>query len=547
MMESDRETLDILEHGRGAYRRRAWADAYASLSHADRMSPLGRDDLELLATAAYLTGRELDYRAILERVHHADVAANAPVRAARSAFWIGFSSMFSGDVALATGWLSRARRLLDSRECVEQGYLLLPEFERHLAEGNIEAAHRAASAAVEIGTRFFDADLIAAARHLQGRVLVLEREINAGLALLDEAMLAVIGGELSPIMTGLIYCSVIEVCQRVYAMSRAREWTSALSRWCEQQPELVAFTATCLVRRAEILRLQGEWPDAMMEVRRACERCEQVNRKPPAAALYQQGEIHRLRGEFEPAEEMYRAASSRGFEPQPGLAMMRLAQGRTDAAAAAIRRVLSGATETFQRTRLLPAYVEIMLAAGDIQEARSACRELEELASVIDTDAVRAMAAHGQGAVALAAGDAREAFASLRRAFELWDKVEAPHEAARARMLLGLAFTSLGDAEAGSLELAAARAVFEQLGAAPDLARLEAAEKRTPAKRHPELTPRELQVLRLIAAGKTNKAIARQLSVSERTVDRHVSNILTKLGVPSRAAATAYAYDHQLF
>ena len=547
MMQSDRETLDILEHGRGAYRRRAWADAYASLSHADRMSPLGRDDLELLATAAYLTGRDLDYRTILERVHHADVAANAPIRAARSAFWIGFTSMFTGDVALATGWLSRARRLLDSRECVEQGYLLLPEFERHLAEGNTTAAHRAASDAVEIGTRFFDADLIAAARHLQGRVLVLEREINAGLALLDEAMLAVIGGELSPIMTGLIYCSVIEVCQRVYAMSRAREWTSALSRWCEQQPELVAFTATCLVRRAEILRLQGEWPDAMMEVRRACERCEQVNRKPPAAALYQQGEIHRLRGEFEPAEEMYRAASSRGFEPQPGLAMMRLAQGRTDAAAAAIRRVLSAATETFQRTRLLPAYVEIMLAAGDIQEARSACRELEELASVTDTDAVRAMAAYGQGAVALAAGDAREAVAPLRRAFELWDKVEAPHEAAHARMLLGLAFTSLGDSEAGSLELAAARAVFEQLGAAPDLARLEAADKRTSAKRHPELTPRELQVLRLIAAGKTNKAIAHQLSVSDRTVDRHVSNILTKLGVPSRAAATAYAYDHRLF
>lgn len=546
-MKTDRGLPETLEKGREAYRRRAWADAYASLSLADRTSPLGRDDLELLATAAYLTGRDLEHRKVLERAHHADVDAGDYVRAGRSAFWLGLTAMFGGDIALATGWFSRARRLLESRECAEQGYLLLPEAEQYLAAGSGEDAHRAASSAAAIGIRHGDADLTACARHLQGRALVQQRQIKAGLALLDEAMLAAISGELSPIMTGLIYCSVIETCQQVYAMSRAREWTSALSRWCEQQPEMVAFSGTCLVRRAEIMQLQGDWPDAMTEATRACERSEQANRKPPGAALYQQAEIHRLRGESAPAEEMYHSASLRGCEPQPGLALLRLAQGRTNAACAAIRRVVNATTDPFQRTRLLPAYIEIMLAAGDVPEAHSACRELEELAATIDADAVRAMAAHNRGAVELAEGNARAAVAPLRRAFETWEKVEAPHEAARARMLLGLACRSLGDEEAAGLELAAARAVFQQLGATPDLARLDAVGKSTASTHRPELTTRELQVLRLIAAGMTNKAIAVRLSVSERTIDRHVSNILTKLAVPSRAAATAYAYDHRLF
>jgi DNA-binding NarL/FixJ family response regulator len=546
-MANDREPPDPLAHGREAYRRRAWADAYTSLSLADGTSPVERDDLDLLATAAYLTGRDQEHRRFLERAHHADVDAGDEVRAGRSAFWLGLTAMLAGDIALATGWLSRARRLLESRECVEQGYLSVPDAELFLAEGNSADAHEAASRAAAIGSRYRDADLVACARHLQGRALVQQRQIKAGLALLDEAMLAAIAGELSPIMTGLIYCSVIEACQQVYALSRAREWTSALSRWCEQQPEMVAFSGTCLVRRAEILQVQGAWPDAMTEASRACERSEQANRKPPGAALYQRGEIHRLRGEFAVAEEMYRAASRLGCEPQPGLALLRLAQGRTDAARAAIGRTVNAATDPFQRTKLLPAYIEIMLAAGEAEEAYAACRELEALAAMIDTDAVRAMAAHSRGAVELARGNAGDAVGPLRRAFETWQKVEAPHAAARARMLLGLACRSLGDDESGALELGAARVVFEQLGAAPDLARLDEIEGGGTPKQRQHLTHRELQVLRLIAAGKTNKTIAVELSLSERTIDRHVGNILTKLAVPSRAAATAYAYDHKLF
>jgi ATP/maltotriose-dependent transcriptional regulator MalT len=542
----NRGMLDSLKHGHEAYHCRAWADAYTSLSLADQSCPLGAEDLELLGTSAYLTGRDLDFQRIFERTHHAHVAADDQVRAARCGFWLGLSFLLRGEIGPASGWLSRARRLLKSRDCVEQGYLLLPAAQQCLAEGNGEAAHGAASSAASIGNRFGDADLIACARHLQGRALIQQGQIKPGLVILDEAMVAVIAGELSAIMTGLIYCSVIEACQQVYALSRAREWTSALSRWCEQQPQMVAFTGTCLVRRAEILQFNGAWPDAMTEAHRACKRSQEANREPPGAAFYQQAEIHRLRGEFAAAEEAYRSATRLGCEPQPGFALLRTAQGRTDAASASIRRVVNSATDRLQRTRLLPAYIEIMLAAGDVQEACSACRELEEIAENIDTDALRAMAAHGRGAVALAQGDAQGALGPLHRAFDAWQQVEVPYAAACVRVLVALACRSLGDEETAALEFSLAGSIFQQLGATPDLARLDALEKREPPVNRQPLTSRELQVLRLITVGKTNKAIATELSLSERTIDRHVSNILTKLDVPSRAAATAYAYTQKL-
>jgi DNA-binding CsgD family transcriptional regulator len=321
-----------------------------------------------------------------------------------------------------------------------------------------------------------------------------------------------------------------------------------MTRWCEQQPEMVAFTGTCLVNRAEIMQFRGAWPDAMAEVRRACERpSEGAQPTPPAAAFYRRAEIHRLRGEFAAAEEAYRDANQSGCEPQPGLALLRMAQGRTETASAAIRRVLGAATDRLDRARLLPAHIEIMLAAGDIREARSACRDLDEIAKKFGSDVLRAMAAQAHGAVDLADGAARAALGPLRRSLELWQQVEAPYESARVRVLMGLACRSLGDDEAGELEFGAARAVFERLGAAPELARLDSLAKRATSTQRQRLTARELQVLRLIAAGKTNKAIAAELFLSERTIDRHVTNILTKLDVPSRAAATAYAYERKIF
>ena len=227
-------------------------------------------------------------------------------------------------------------------------------------------------------------------------------------------MLAVVAGELSPIMTGLMYCSVIDACRQVYALGRAREWTSAFSSVCEQQPEMVAFSGICLVHRAEIMQLQGAWPDAMTEACRACERAQRAERKPPGAAFYQQAEIHRLRGEFAKAEEAYRSASELGCEPQPGLALLRLAQGRTDAACAAIRRLTSATSDRLRRARLLPAHLEIMLAIGDVEEARRARDELRELAQAFDSDVLRAVVAQADGAIAIAEGNAQAALDPLR-------------------------------------------------------------------------------------------------------------------------------------
>lgn len=539
--------LDQLKQGRESYQRRAWGDAYQALAVADQTTPLGIDDLELLATSAYLIGRDRDFHEFLDRAYHAHVQAGAPPGAARCAFWLGLTLLLRGDTGHATAWLARARRVIEGCDCVEHGYLQLPAAEQHLAEGNCEAAHTATAGAVEIGDRFRDPDLTALARHLQGRVLIQEGRVRAGLALLDDAMLAVVGGELSPIVTGLVYCSVIEACQEVFALSRAHEWTSALNRWCEQQPEMVAFTGTCLVHRAEIMQFHGAWADALAEACRACERSFRgVIPEPPATAFYRQAEIRRLRGEFAAAEEAYRSASRLGGEPQPGLALLRLAQGRTDAACAAIRRVVTAESNPLLRARLLPAHIEIMLVAGEIQEARNASRELEEIAEKFDADVVRAMAAQTRGAVDLAEGDAQAALGPLRRAFEMWRQVDAPYEAARVRVLMGLACRSLGDDDTGALELGAARGIFERLGAAPALAHLDALGESAASTQRHGLTGRELQVLRLIAAGKTNKAIATELFLSERTIDRHVSNIFGKLNVASRAAATAYAYDHKL-
>lgn len=538
--------LDSVKQGRESYRRRAWADAYQLLSVADRATALGAEDLELLATSAYLIGRDDEFLRVLERAHHAHLDMDDSRRAARCAFWVGLNLLFRGEEGRGAGWLARAHRLLEDRGCVEGGYLLLPVSEQKLGAGDYEAAYAAASEAVAIGERFGDPDLIACARHLQGRALLQQGQLQRGLALLDEAMVSVIAGELSPIVTGLIYCSVIEACQQAYALGRAREWTDALAQWCERQPDMVAFTTTCLVRRAEIMQLRGAWPDAIQEAQRACIRSQGLDRKPPVAAFYQQAEVHRLRGEFAAAEEAYRHASEGGWEPQPGLALLRLAQGRPDAAEAAMRRILSVTARPLDRARLLPAHTEIMVAVGDLQEARAACRELEAIAEKFDAEVLRAMAAHARGAVELAEGDAHAALGSLRDALQVWQQVDAPYVAARVRLLMGLACRVLGDDDGCGLELEAARAAFERLGAAPDLARLHTLTGGPASGRSHGLTPRELEVLRLVAAGKTNRTIAAELSISEKTVARHVSNIFTKLGLSTRAAATAYAYEHDL-
>ena len=355
--------LDKLQQGRESYLHRKWEEAYQSLSLADQATPLGIEDLERLANSAYLTGRDHHFQKFLDRADHASVETGDGPRAARTAFWLGLSLLLRGDMGQASGWLARTQRLVEGRDCVERGYLLLPVAEQHLRAGKADAADTTAAEAAGIGDRFADPDLIACARHLQGRALIRQGQVQPGLTLLDEAMLAVIAGELSPIMTGLIYCSVIAACQQIYALSRAREWTVALTQWCGQQPQIVAFKATCLVHRAEILQLSGDWADAMTEACRACERVSQeFERHPPAAAFYRKGELYRLRGEYAAAEDAYLSTARLGRDPYPGLALLRLAQGQTDAAFAAIRRVVDAATDPLERAKLLPRVIYTMRA-----------------------------------------------------------------------------------------------------------------------------------------------------------------------------------------
>jgi DNA-binding CsgD family transcriptional regulator len=515
---------------------------------ADRAAPLGAGELELLATSAFMLGRDEEYAGALERAHHASLDAGEPLRAARNAFWLGVHFALRGELGPATGWLGRLQRLVEREEhdCAERGYVQLAGAFRGAAAGEWDAAYAAAAAAAATGERFGEPDVIALALFEQGRALIRREQPEQGLALLDEAMVGVTAGELSPIVTGLVYCAVIAACQEAYAVRRAREWTAALTHWWEQQPDMVAFTGRCLVHRAELMQLQGAWPDALDEARRACERlAREMNRRWTALAYYQQAEVHRLRGEFAAAEETYREASLGGSDAQPGLALLRLAEGNGAAAAGAIRRALGEEGERVKRARLLPAAVEILLAVGDQEEARGACAELEAIAADHGGSMLSAIAAQARGAVALADGDARAALLALRRAREAWDELEVPYEVARTRMLVGRACRALGDDDTADLELRAARRSFEELGAAPDLASLDSLERR-PTPDASGLTPRELEVLRRVAAGETNKAIAAALVLSDRTVDRHVSNIFAKLRVSSRAAATAYAYEHGL-
>jgi DNA-binding CsgD family transcriptional regulator len=538
-----------IEQGREFYANRAWTDAYAALSGADREAALPANDLELLATAAYMIGREDEYFGALERAHQAHLNAGEALHAARCALWIGMNLAQRGEIGRAGGWLGRARRLIEreGRECVERGYLLIPRMFEHEAMGDLSAAIASAAEAAAIAERFGDADLLAMAVHSQGHLLVSAGHVKEGLALLDESMVAVTTGELSPIVSGIVYCGVIIGCQAAFDLRRAQEWTAALAAWCREQPDMVAFTGRCLVHRTEILGLQGAWVEALEEARRAVERClDAQNRRAAGQAAYLQGDLHRLQGSFAEAEQAYREASGHGREPQPGLALLRLAQGNIDAASAAIQRALGETRGRPGRAALLPAVVEIALAAGDMEAARSACLELEEIAADYEAGLLNAAVLYAKGAMDLAQGDPEPALVLLRRASQAWQELDAPYEAARARALIAQACLALGDDDAATMERESARDAFARLGAAPDIASIDAQAGRAGSRGPHGLTARELEVLRLVAAGHTNKSIAAELVLSERTVERHVSNIFAKLAVSSRAAATAFAYEHKI-
>ena len=540
---------DALEQGRDSFGRQAWGDAYAHFSAADRTSPLGIEDLDMFAQAAYLTGRDEDCVEHWTRAHQASLDSGDLPRAVRCAFWIGFSLALRGKIARAGGWFGRIQRLLEDAplECSERGYLLLPAMIQNLEQGNFAATCSLAIETDQIGRRFGDPDLMILGRLGHGQALVFLGKSAEGLALLDEVMVSVTAGEATPILVGLIYCAVIETCYEIFDLSRAQEWTGALSRMCETQPDLVPYRGKCLIHRAELLNLHGSWADAMVEARRAGELLSNPDPQPAVGAAFaQQADLHRLRGEFDKAEEAYREASRWGHPTQPGFALLRLAQGDSQAAEAAIRRIMDEVGEPIPHSRSLAASVEIMLAVGDVPSAREAANALAEVASAMDMPMLHATAAYAMGTVLLAEGDARAAVAAARRAWSIWTQLDVPYDAARARVAAGLACRELGDQDGATLEIAAALRVLRELGAGPEIARVEALARHRSSPLPGRLTMRELEVLRFIAAGHTNRRIADELFLSEKTVARHVSNIFAKIDVSSRSAATAFAFANKL-
>ena len=542
-----RTTATALDRGRDAFHRKAWAGAADELTAAADESPLDVADIERLAIAAYLAGRDEDSAGAWEQAHLRHLDRGDPARAARCGFWLALALILRGETGRGGGWVARAQRLIEEGQLdgPERGFLMLPAGFSTLFQGGAAAAYAIFEQAATIGERFDERDLLALARHGLGQALILRGDTAAGMALLDELMTAITAGEVGPIPSGLICCAAIETCHHIFDLRRAQEWTASLSDWCAAQPELVPYRGQCLVHRSEIMQQSGQWPDAMQEAELACDRLSTPTVHPALGkAMYQLAELHRLRGQAAEAEAAYRQASESGHYPQPGLALLRVTQGRIDAAVAAIRSAAGEVTDRLDRARILSAYVDIMLAAADVPAARAAADELTLIGNDNGAPLLLAMAAHARGTVLLAEGNARAALEALGEAAKGWRGFQARYDGARTRVVVGLARRQLGDDDTAQLELDGARSVFVELGALPDVALLD--RLAGSAREDSGLSPRELEVLRLLATGRTNRAIADQLVLSERTVDRHVSNIFAKLGVSSRSAATAYAYENHL-
>lgn len=541
--------MSQLERGRAAFAAQAWAHARELLATADDETPLAADDLSLLATAAHLSGDDTLSDEIRQRLYHHCIDDGDTGGACRAAFFLGMGLMSRGETAQGGAWIGRAAELAGTLEPTraERGYVMVPQGLGALGSGDAETALDHFATALSIGTACGDADLCSLGRLGSGQSLINLGRISEGLDSLDRAMVAVVAEEVSPIIAGIVYCGVVEACHEIGDVRRSREWTRALSNWCDRQPDLVPFRGRCLVHRAEVLQLDGSWDESTVEAERACALLSDPPGQPPlGAAFYQLAELQRLRGDVDEATESYRRASDHGRDPQPGLALLRLATGESTAAAGTLARALTEGLLADQRPRVLAAHVEAALSDGQHDAARRSADELAELATADNGDFILALARTARSRIALADGDAELALAGLREAAQVWGELGAVYELAHTRELIGRACALLGDLDTADLETSAALATFERLGAVLDVERIEEASEHDDPGRGSGLTGRELEILRHVATGDTNRKIAEELFISERTVARHVANIFTKLGVSSRAAATAYAYEHHL-
>lgn len=410
--------ISVLEQARASFAEGSWGDARAKFETAYDTRSLGLDDLEKLALASYLTGHDVGSTLAWTRAHHEAIRRGDPRRAARNAFLVGSGLIFRGETAPAMGWFARGGRLLEGcGECPERVWLDTWNAFAQMWRGDPEGAQAEFAASVTSGQRFNDTDLVVMSRLGLGMCLIFQGQGPAGLALLDEVMVAVSSGEVATVYTGIAYCTVIAGCAELFDLQRARQWTAALTRWCDYQPDLVPYRGNCLVHRCELLQLEGAWTDAMDAARQACDHLsEPVRWDTLGSAYYQLGELQRLRGDFAEAEDSYRKASASGRPPEPGIALLRLAQGRIDVAIGVPRRALKETSDPSARSRLLPAGVEAMIASGDVASARADADELGQIAALLDAPYLRAVAASAAGAVQLSEGDPRSALHTLRAA-----------------------------------------------------------------------------------------------------------------------------------
>jgi ATP/maltotriose-dependent transcriptional regulator MalT len=533
-----------IRRARAAAERGSWREAYDALRAADP-EVSEPEELELLADAAWWLSRMDESIAARQRAYTGYAGAGDAVRAAWMAGRLSVDHFTRGEPAVGAGWLMKARRQADEvEETAGHGQLLVVEATVARYTGDLERAAQLADRAGELARRFRDPDLTAMATHTRGLILIATGDVSTGLALLDEAMTSVVAGELSPFFTGVVYCNVIGACLELADVGRAGEWSDAARVWCESLPPESPFPGMCRINRAEVLRLRGAWAEAEAEAVRASEELRSFDPGAAAQALYEIGEIRRRLGNVAGAEDAFARARERGFEPQPGLALLRLAQGKSEAALAALRIAVSAPIESrLRRARVLAAQVEVALAMQDVETARTAVAELDAISTEGPIAALDATAATAQGALALADDDISTALDRLRHASGLWQRLGLPYEHAQARGLYGAALRAAGDREEGDLELRAALSAYEALGAVTDadeVAGVLAGGLGLPRG----LTAREAEVLRLVAAGKTNREIASELVISEHTVARHLQNMFVKLQVSSRSAATAFAFEH---
>jgi DNA-binding CsgD family transcriptional regulator len=536
-------TADVVK-ARAAFERRDWVAAFDGLVHADVR--LG-DDFAILAEAAFLLGRRNDCIQALQRAYATYLESGDTNAAVRSAFWLAMVLNTSGEPVVGGGWVARAQRLLDEAgtDAVERGYVAVHLMYQHIAAGEFGPAMERALVVLDYGRRFNEPDLVAMGLCAQGRMLLYSGDVPAGLALLDESMIGITAGEVSPIFAGSVWCALIEACQELADFDRVAQWARALTTWCDAQPGLVPFTGQCALHRGQVKRARGAYSDALAEFELAEGRYRELSDLSPIGlASYERGEVLRVQGDYRAAERAFDRAAEFGFDPQPGLALLWLQRGRVGSAVGAIRRLVAEPRDPVHRAQLLPAAVHVLVEAGEVAEARGLADELSTIAQSFGCPSSVALAALGAGEVALAEGDSSGALAELRRAIQTWSVLDMPYDAACARVLVGRALLVAGDGESAAHELATARRTFVELGTTPALMAVDRLQ--APTTNPAGLTDREVEVLRLAASGRSNAQIAAELVLSEKTVARHLSNIFTKIDVSSRTAAAAFAFEHDL-